>query len=178
MLPRACQTGPSGGQTIAPHVTNNQPPLALAWRTSSPTPYESSSAASSRRSACASSGQCSRPPRAARQLSAWQSIRAAPARLTSPASPRQSRDASRPEDQRIAPTSARMESGSGLRETTGGLTRTRGDPRHPADVSASEVLTITPELLTITSCARCSLKPERMPRRHRRGCGSSRLAAP
>ena len=38
--------------------------LPQPWRTSSPTPYESSSAAASRRSACASSGKCSRPPRA------------------------------------------------------------------------------------------------------------------
>ena len=47
---------------------------SLAWRTSSLMPYRSNSAASDvslERSACASSGQCSRPPRAAGQLSAW-----------------------------------------------------------------------------------------------------------
>ena len=34
-------------------------------------PAKAAAPAASRRSACASSGQCSRPPRAARQLSAW-----------------------------------------------------------------------------------------------------------
>ena len=47
--------------------TNHHPAEALDNQT---TGQVSSSAASSRRSACASSGQCSRPPRAARQLSA------------------------------------------------------------------------------------------------------------
>ena len=61
----------SRSRTTASPGRSSEPQLLSAWRTSSPTPYESSSAASSRRSACGSSGQCSRPPRAARQLSAW-----------------------------------------------------------------------------------------------------------
>jgi hypothetical protein len=56
------------------------------WRTSSPMPYESGSAASSRRSACASSGQCSRSPRAARQLSAWRTSSPMPYESSSAAS--------------------------------------------------------------------------------------------
>ena len=60
------------------------------WRTSSPMVCESSSGgvtSASRGSARASSGQCSRPRRAARQLSASRSDRATSARSTSASSP-------------------------------------------------------------------------------------------
>ena len=57
-----------------------------AWRTSNRMTYESSSAASDVILApfgCASSGRCSRPPRAARRLRAWRCARPVPGRRTS-----------------------------------------------------------------------------------------------
>ena len=59
---------------IAPRVSNRQPPLFVPWRTSSPTPDESSSGApdaSLARSACGSSGLCTHPPRGTTPLRAW-----------------------------------------------------------------------------------------------------------